>query len=263
MTFSLKKLKVKLLGSDKNKLLEQVFMTFDATLLKIKTNHKETRELNPIIEAIVTLLKGEKNWRNANRIEQLIIPLLDEEELSFELGKKLFLVKDNFDKKTYEDYVSMAKTGNRGEKEALLTHITKEQQWHNEVQLVRLDYAKSARIKCSLLFILSFILFVMPRFTEILLNVPEGSRRYFILTALLSGWMGGTFSMLLGLKKHIQTNQLNHLKLSYRWDFIIVRAIIGMCAGLLFFYFFESGMLGGALLPNFSNGGLDKVDFAL
>jgi hypothetical protein len=263
MFFSLKRLKARLLGSNENKLLEQAFMTFGATFLKIKSSHKETKELSHINETIDTLLKGEKNWQNANRVEQLMVPLLSDAEVSNELEKKLFLVKKHLDKNMYENYVSKAKKGDRSENEALLTHTIKELQWHYQVQLVRLDYAQSARIKCSLLFILSFILFILPKFTEILLNVQEKTRNYYILTALLSGWMGGTFSMLFGLRKNISNSQLNRLKLAYRWDFIIVRAIIGMCAGLLFFYFFESGMLGGALLPNFSQGGLDKVNFAL
>jgi hypothetical protein len=263
MSFLLKRLKTRLFKDKESQLLEQAFMTFDTILLKIKARHKETSESSHIIETIETLLQGEKNQRNANRIEQLIVPLLNDAEVSNELERKLFQVKNRFDNNIYNYYAAKAKAGNISEKQVLLTHIIKELQWNNEVQQVRINYAKAARIKTGLFFCTSFIFFLLPKFTEILLNVREGTRRYYILTALLSGWMGGAFSMLLGLKKHISHSPLEHLKITYRLDFIIVRVIIGMCAGLLFFYFFESGMLSGALLPDFSKSNLDEANFAL
>ncbi|MCP5053712.1 MAG: hypothetical protein GY940_41485 [bacterium] len=268
MFVSLKTLKTKLFRKNESQLLEQEFMTFETTLLKIKAGQEKTKEFPGIIEAIETLLQGEKSRRNANRIEQLMIPLLSDAEVSNELEKKLFQLKRYSDKTIYSHYVSKVKEANRSEKTVLLTDIIKELQRCHEEQLVRLDYAKVARTKTGLLFAISFILFILPKFTDILFSnivveAPEGTRNYYILTALLSGWMGGTFSMLLGLRKRIGNTPLDQLHITYRSVSIIGRAIIGMFAGLLFFYFFESGMLSGALLPEFSNGHLDKANFAL
>lgn len=263
MFFLWKKLKEKLFKSNESKLLDQVFMSFDTSIQKIKTIHKESKESKDTIETIETLLQGEKNWRKANQVEQLLIPLLNDAELSNTLEQKLIHAKKHLDLGIYKFYTSKSKTKNRTEKQALLTQLIKDLQWRHEVQQVQIAYAKSARIKTGLLFIGSFILFIFPKITQNLLVVQEGTRKYYILTALLSGWMGATFSMLLGLKKRISNSTLADLRIIRRLDFIIVRAIIGMCGGLLLFYFLEAGILSGSFLPDFNTGVSDSKNFAL
>ncbi len=262
MTFSWREIKRRLFRRKENRLLDQLFMVVETSLQKIKAD-KKAKGAPGLIEKIDKLLQGERRWRTAHQIELLTIPLLTDTEISAEMEQKLIHARKHFDQDVYRFYAAKSKTGDRSEKRTLLSQLSKDLQWHHELENIQLDYVKSARIKTSLLFIISFIFFMFPQITSLLFAVPEGTRNYNVLTALLSGWLGATFSMLLGLKRRIMKSTLGHLKVICRLDFIIARTIIGMFAGLILFYLFEAEMISGPFFPLFGTLPLDPKNFAL
>jgi hypothetical protein len=124
----------------------------------------------------------------------------------------------------------------------------------DDIEDLEKTYIALTRIRTSLLFFFAILMFFavdqLPAITN-LLSITKGSKGDAILTAMASGWLGTTFSMLLGLKTKLTSSSLQDLKVIHRIDYIFSRTIIGLTSGLLLFYFFQSQMLTGSLFPEF------------
>ncbi len=84
-----------------------------------------------------------------------------------------------------------------------------------------------------------------------LLKIEPGDKGDLIVTAMAAGWMGTSFSMLIGLKNRIQISSISDLKVIHRFDYIFSRALIGMISSLILFYAFQSEILTGTFFPVF------------
>ncbi len=84
-----------------------------------------------------------------------------------------------------------------------------------------------------------------------LLEIEPGDKGDLIVTAMAAGWMGTSFSMLIGLKNRIQISSISDLKVIHRFDYIFSRALIGMISSLMLFYAFQSDILTGTFFPVF------------
>lgn len=96
--------------------------------------------------------------------------------------------------------------------------------------------------------------FMIPQvpFIRNLFQSTQGDKTDLIITAMASGWMGTSFSMLISLKNHLQISSISDLKMIHRFDYILSRALIGMVSGMLLFYAFQSKILEGTFFPVFN-----------
>ncbi len=170
-----------------------------------------------------------------------------------------------------------------GRKRALLTKVTVSLQKFHEDRLLRSIFANKARFKIGLFFGLAIT------FSVFLLAIgilhPEGIYQYcsrycrqftwltsiaaeiqdpteaqqtdkihlhFAIAALMAGYMGACFSMLISLKGRIETITLKELENLHKLHFILTRIITGIGAALICYYFFRAQLLTGSLFPDFS-----------
>ncbi len=84
------------------------------------------------------------------------------------------------------------------------------------------------------------------------LSLTKGSKGDAIITSLSAGWLGTSFSMLMGLKDRLTSSSLTDLKVIHRIDYIFSRAIIGFTSGLLIYYIFQSQLISGPFFPTFT-----------
>jgi hypothetical protein len=78
-----------------------------------------------------------------------------------------------------------------------------------------------------------------------------------LLIAMLSGFLGASFSMLLQSQRRVANGTLEDLIAAGHWYNLAVRGAVGVGAAVLLYFFFESGLLEGSLWPE-----LDKLGFA-
>ena len=93
------------------------------------------------------------------------------------------------------------------------------------------------------------MLFVLSLWFYVYDDVLRVSTRALIV-ATLSGALGATFSMLTGLKA-VAKSRLSDLKLIHRFNYLLIRSFIGVCAALIFYFFVQSEFfkVSGELLP--------------
>jgi hypothetical protein len=237
---------------DRN-LLDYYFKSLNAKYTKNRRDNGELSQLADVTLQIDNLFEQEKTWVNAYEIEQLMVPILGLEYLDMDIGRNLvsaktLLPKDKHD--YFQDQVSQATE--TAQKQALLGGLIGDLHWRNQVRQLHRKYSRLTRVRTGLLFGFSIVLMFVPVFFAdfgldwISLNMA--------LIAVASGFMGAAFSMLLSLKKRIESATLDDLKVQHRWTFMFSRAMIGLGASLILYFFLRGEILAGSFLPNFGTG---------
>ncbi|WP_089721122.1 hypothetical protein [Candidatus Entotheonella palauensis] len=239
------------------KLIDQFFMTLEAEYAKL--NHREVKaDLAPIYTKVEALFQGQNTWRNAYHIEQLMVALYDDVKLELELKRKLLETSNLRPEKQqyYTDAIAGDLTPDG--KRVLLGELINDLQWFYENRHVQRSYEGTARLRSILVFMITFLLFFLPNwahgFYDVLLTQWGGARAYFVFTALTSGALGAAFSMLISLRHRLRSSTLEEVKMLQRYSFVVSRVVIGMGAGIIFYYFLQSGILEGEFMPNRLSG---------
>ncbi|MFQ5638637.1 MAG: hypothetical protein ACE5IR_11655 [bacterium] len=253
------------------RLLEQRYVDLYTTYEKIKLNEEKISGFTKITSQIEDLFQSEKDWDKSNQIEQFLIPLYEEAQLDVEIKVKVLDAKRKLREDLWRFYYAEFERLKRDDaKQSLLSNLNKDLHWAYDIEALGKDYVTKTRIRTSLFFIASILMFFMVdqlEFIAKILNITKGEKGDFLVTAMASGWMGTSFSMLIGLKNRIQISSISDLKVIHRFDYILSRALIGMISGLLLFYAFQSSILTGTFFPVFSSQNalplLDEKNFSL
>jgi hypothetical protein len=237
---------------DERDLVEQFFVTLETGYAGLRSapGDEQQRELQEIEQA----LKGERNWRNAYRIEQAMVSLMRGSLLDIELKRRLLEARNYLRPEYCAFYESEAKDADEARKSSLLVRLVNDLQWQYEVFQAHQSYGTRYRVRCGLLFSFSFLLFFLPYIAPWLanlINATPGTVGYYVYTALSAGAVGAAFSILMGMKPRIEESSLDNLRVISRYSNLITRIIIGMGAGMIFYYLLKSGLLEGSMTPHF------------
>lgn len=249
-------------GKSDAQLLDQRYVDLYTTFEKIKLAGATPEGSEKIASKIEDLLGSEKSWDNANQIEQFLIPIYSDENLEIETKRKLIHAKRKLQQEEWQFYESEFQNSNGHAKRSLLSTLYKDLHLAYDKEKLGKDYTTKTRIRTSLLFIASiFMFFMIPQFQFIqnLLQSKGGDKTDLIVTAMASGWMGTSFSMLISLKNRLKISTINDLKSIHRYDYILSRALIGMISGLLLFYAFQANILEGRFFPVFNPPDAEKL----
>jgi len=240
-----------------NKFLEHKYVSISATYQQILNLDRTSKQNTTIRKQIEELISGDKTWTSADQIEQLLVPLLHGDILDATIKNNIFEAEElgaNAEK-YYKSRLVSSETDNA--KRVLLKQLFQDLQ-SNAIKLrLKQRYINNAWHLASYAFIATFILFFLPYFFPSLLDylyhIGEGKGRAIdIFTAVTSGAMGAAFSMLTGLRRRINKSSLNGLHLLQQKSYVLSKIITGFGAGLIFFYFLQSGLLSGVAFPDFS-----------
>lgn len=217
-----------------------------------------------------------KTWRNAYYIEQMLALIFPIQKIDIELSRRIEEAKGTLpeSKCTYYanqvvrelDSEQVQMSGDTDiDKKSLLIHLISDLQWHKEKQQVERSYGRTARLRTTIMFVFAFLIFflpnIIPPFAHVLLDAAFGgsARIYFVFTAIAPGCLGAAFSLLISIRKRLEESNLDGVKVLYRYSYIVSRVVIGMGAGLVFYYFLQSGLINGDLLPTpFSGSALPE-----
>jgi hypothetical protein len=225
---------------------------------KIKHERDLSGDSNLIMVKLEDLFQQEQSWTGFSQIELYLVSLYSDDEIYMELKIKLMEAFEKLPPEAchfYEDEIR-AETS-IADKKALLNSLNEKLQLIYDLEDLEKSYIAMTRIRTSFLFLIAIVIFFavdqLPSITNFL-SITKGSKGDAILSAMASGWLGTTFSMLIGLRNKLTISSLQDLKVIHRIDYIFSRTIIGLTSGLLLFYFFDSQMITGTLFPQFTGG---------
>jgi len=241
--------------STENRDLEQKYNDLLTTFSKIKLRQDRLKDYSEIVSKIEERFKKEKNWENANSIEQFLVSLYSEQELDIELRVKLITAKEKLPDELWKFYRAESEKLTGDTKRSLLSNLNEHLFRIYSTRATARDYIAKTRVRTSLFFILSIIMFFMvdqSALVRTILDINPDTKGDFLITSMAAGWMGTSFSILIGLGNRIQQSLVTDLKIIHRVDYILSRALIGMISGLIIFYSFQSGILTGTFFPAFN-----------
>jgi hypothetical protein len=145
-------------------------------------------------------------------------------------------------------------------------------QWRYELMESKREYQRQLSSRTALLFIWVFLFFmayvivatgmlftdtdsgnvaqVTRQVNELVGERPVAFYFFTVGLAVVAGCLGACFSMLTSLKPRLEQSTLDDLKILHASSNLMTRALIGICAGLIIFYFIRAGLLTGPLVPD-------------
>ena len=141
---------------------------------------------------------------------------------------------------------------------SLLLNVLAEIHWTKQRKFVARPILKSMTRKIVFAGLGSFGLFLLPYIAAYgwVYLFPKaadwsGFTGLPLWTALTAGLFGAYFSRLLFIQTDGENLSIGGLKAANEWPSILLRGCVGMCGAVVVFIFLRSGMVAGALFPDF------------
>lgn len=219
--------------------------------------------------------ESEAEWDEAYRAERMIEMLLSGVQLRQEIAARLDeLAFDNpveaerF-RVQYEAIVKAAPDSNTAADDtvlrSLLLRIMERLHWHAKKRYLSRPIRKQATKNVLWCMLAAFLLAVLP-YVAIWLDfrdqphLPAYWTLFALYTALVSGLLGAFFSRLLFIQRDWANMSLDEVFLHREFSYSLLRAGVGVCGALVMFFFFKSGLIAGALFPDFSKVAMQIID---
>jgi hypothetical protein len=231
------------------RLLEQYFVTLDATLKQLVRREGATAEQQAVAAEVGKLLSSAPSWRTAYHVEQLMVPLYAGAALEVELQRRLIDLH-KFDAAIAAGYEALLAQADEAQRGACLGRIVNDLQWRYEQRNLKRLYGRSVAIRTSGIFLAAFVVFFLPRNLLDAQTIAAYARHTVLYTAISAGFVGASFSMLIGLRQRLAASTLDELRNTQRLAFLLAHAFIGAGAALILYYLLESQLLEGKILPD-------------
>ena len=211
--------------------------------------------------------ESEAEWDEAYRAERMIEMLLSGIQLRQEIAARLDeLAFDNpIEAERFRvqfDAIVKAAPDNATAADdtvlrSLLLRIMERLHWHAKKRYLSRPIRTQATKNVLWCMLAAFLLAVMPYIAIWLdFNGEHSLSAYWTLfalyTALVSGLLGAFFSRLLTIQRDWGNMSLDEVFLHREFSYSLLRAGVGVCGALVMFFFFKSGLISGALFPDFS-----------
>ncbi len=238
------------------KVIEQYFDNLRVEFDSILAKRKDLPE-NILSEINNAFDQPQLSWSNAYKIEQYLSHISDEETLETDLKRLLVTYQRHFSEKNYNHYkneLEEIKKGSDDEKEKRSVLLRMHAELHS-FYIKRSecrDYGFLTRIRVAFIFLIGIALFLFSLVYCFYFKHLQTSSEMIIIT-MASGFLGASFSMLVGLKGQLAIASLEDLKILHRQGYILKRAFIGVGAALIAYFLIQSQLLSNvinsALLP--------------
>jgi hypothetical protein len=150
---------------------------------------------------------------------------------------------------------------------ALLLETLEDVQWTIQRKHYSRPIRKSATKRIVLFGMFAFVLFMLPyirlyyQLAHAHPNPVDTWGWLPIFTAATAGLFGAMFSRLLYLQTNWEILTTGGLQNARDWSSIFLRAFVGMIGAVVVFFFLRSGVISGALFPDFKAIGLERFDY--
>lgn len=236
------------------RLLNQLYTSLSSTYSKLINSGEVTKSSDKVLKEVESLLRTRKSWRNVYKVEQLLLPYLNEDSIDIEWGRRLTQARSrlNSDLVTYYEKSYTAESSIES-KRYLLNAIVGDMQWSYENRQIVSFYERTLQLRLSMAFVFSMLLFfgpnVAPGVYKTLLKVTLDNSDSLIYMSITAGMMGALFSVLVSLRKSVQNASLADLRIMKGKTFPLMKASIGGGGGLILYYLLKGGILSGSVFP--------------
>lgn len=218
--------------------------------------------------------ESEAEWDEAYRAERMIEMLLSGVQLRQEIAARLDeLAFDNAAEaqrfRVQFDAIAKASSDSNTNADdtvlrSLLLRIMERLHWHAKKRYLSRPIRKHATKNVLWCMLGAFTLAVLPYVAIWWDKGEHGLSPYWTLfalyTALVSGLLGAFFSRLLTIQRDWGNMSLDEVFLHREFSYSLLRAGVGVCGALVMFFFFKSGLISGALFPDFSKVAMQWID---
>ena len=235
-------------------LLDQFYSTLDAMYLAAEPFPGEdapTTQQHKRIYQLLEIEESSRRWRDAYKIEQLLISVMTDKQVTAELPRRLAEAKARELKFVEEIEKQIEGAKDNTDMRCIFHRLLNDLQWFYNKRDRRVCEGKQLSRRVSILFFIAFasflILLFIPLFTPLFIKYhlnPIG-----FLTAMSTGFLGATFSMLIKNQQRISEGSLEDLNVALAWNTLLVRSFVGLGAAVILYFFFESGLLTGTIWP--------------
>jgi hypothetical protein len=240
-------------------LTEQFHVTLGAYITRIEQNAEEpVPEALRRIRDIVNRNGPDLSWKDAYDIEQQLVHLYDENTLKVELGRRLLEADQLLSNDVAHWYRQSRQDAPDSETlRTLLARLINDLQWRFTKNEAHRWYTMKITSRTEIVFIASVILFfgvvlsfVLPEFQRS--GAIYADHAVLIPFVAIAGAFGASFSMMTSLRSRLAQSSFDDLKLNQSLLVAASRVLIGIGAGLVFYFFVRSGLLGGEAFPDFT-----------
>ena len=250
-------------------LLDQFYTSLKVSFQETQQDSGQLNDHSVIQSTIDQLFKKERSWENAYEIEQLMVPLFTDEQLAIELSRRVLETKQ-FGEEVSRYYEESSKNNtDRDTRQALFSRLIKDLQRREQISRIRRWYTRNAWLRGTFAFVLSFLVFFTPNLippdadptpsdsevdssVSYFKSLTSTGKGHDVFTAIAAGALGAAFSLLIGLKKRLEESTLEGLRILQTRSYFFSRVVTGIGAGLIFYYFLQSGLLQGKMFPEFA-----------
>ncbi|MCG8409130.1 MAG: hypothetical protein MI923_28335 [Phycisphaerales bacterium] len=198
------------------------------------------------------LQQGAMSWRAAYTAERLLVNLYDDSTANVELVRRLAEARNIVHSDRLTAYgAERDKLDSLPQKQALLNRLIDDLQWRYTVRVEIRLLGIAARRKTSAILALGVLLFTA---TLVMWISSTSSMLLDLAVASSAGFLAAAFSAMISVNRRLLQCTLEEAKLLKRWIYIIVRALIGVVAAAILFFFLQSGLFVAPILPEFRCG---------
>ena len=145
----------------------------------------------------------------------------------------------------------------------MLLDVLEEIHWTIQRKFLTRPIQKSATTKIVAVGLFSFLLVLAPYLLIFFLSTYNSQNATTwtglpLYSALSAGLFGAFFSRLLFMQTYASSMSLGELKNAREFVSIFLRGSVGMCGALIVFFFLQSGIVTGSLMPKFDQTGLSE-----
>ncbi len=231
-------------------LIEQYYANLSVRYSSVrKTSQEDSTTINRIGDL---LLDSDKSWLKAYEIEKLLIFLSDEHSIDTDLKRTFMKYRLHFSEhecKHFQKLIATTDQQDLDKKRTVLLSLLDELHLFYMKRSEYRDYGVLTRVRVSFAFILGVLLFILSLLHFCYIDLLDLPSKTFII-AIISGYLGATFSLLVGLKSALSASNMEDLKIMHRLSYIFKRASIGVGGALILYFLIQANLIEGGLFPN-------------
>jgi len=211
-----------------------------------------------------------RTWQKAYAAQQLVVMVLPSEFVRAELLKNYAEIcnKQPTKKQIYEEQIGALKAAwDVNQARAVLIRLLNDNQWYNSQKYQIRHMTTKYYVRLIYMFVMIAVAFFLalaflPAFLFWLKDSSEGAAPWGFagfLYMLIAGFLGSSFSMLTSQRQAVRVRSIEAMAVLSGLPMIMLRLMVGAGAAAILYFFFEAGLVNGAVFPKLSNIGFSSV----
>lgn len=211
-----------------------------------------------------------RTWQKAYSAQQLLVMVLPSAFVQAELLKNYAEVctKQPAKKPVYEEQIAALKANwDVDQARAVLIRMLNDNQWFASQKYQIRHMTTKYYVRLIYMFVMIAVAFFLtlaflPTFLFWLKDSAQGGSPWGFagfLYMLIAGFLGSSFSMLTSQRQAVRVRSIEAMAVLSGLPMIMLRLMVGAGAAAILYFFFEAGLVNGAVFPSLSDIGFSSI----